>query len=110
MSDPKFEFYEVVRVISCAKDVPVRLLGAEGAILGRTQGDQGDIEWSYAVTFEGEINTWIFMEAELEPTGRFKRREDFYDGSSIRVIVDPATGEGCVIESIIQPKDENGAK
>jgi hypothetical protein len=95
MSDPKFEFYEVVRVISCTKNKPVRLLGAEGAILGRAQGD--DNAWSYAITFDGEDSNWMFMEADLEPTGRSKRREDFYDGSSVKVVVDPVTGKGRLI-------------
>jgi hypothetical protein len=87
---PEYDFYEIVRVISPKKR------GYEGAILGMSQNDLG--KWGYAVFLYEENTVWDFQEDELEPTGRKDRRESFYDGTTIRVQVDPDTGEGTIVD------------
>ena len=87
----RFEFYEVVRVSSQRPEVQ-EIDTFEGAVLGRARNDKG--EWSYAVYVLTLDETWNLNEAELTSTGRFMKREDFKDGESIRIAVDPETGEG----------------
>ena len=89
--EAKFTFYEIVRVISYTRP------GSEGAVLGMAQNDDG--LWYYAIALYDDSNlVWNFREDELEPTGRHDRRESFYDEASIRVRVDPETGEGWIAD------------
>jgi hypothetical protein len=83
---PRFDFYEVVQVASEAGP-KISLKGQTGAVLGRAQSDDG-MSWTYAVRIDSTGICWSFDEDELLPTGLKRKREDFYDGSSIRVIVD----------------------
>jgi len=53
-----------------------------------------DGSWGYAVfLFERSI-VYMFVEADLESTGRFEPPETFRSVDVIRVLVDPVTGEG----------------
>jgi hypothetical protein len=92
--DAKYKFYEVVRVNE--KHYRSMFVNKEGAILGMSQNEQNDM-WGYTLTFDDLPETYGFEEEELEPTGKMKKREDFYDGSSVTVVVDPDTGEGRII-------------
>ncbi len=65
--------------------------------MGRTETEGGDT-WYYAVDVDEEVEGWCFYEHELEATGRQFAREDFYDGSSIRVNVDEL-GRGKIAQS-----------
>jgi hypothetical protein len=65
-------------------------------VLGRAQDESGN--WGYAVFIYAANEVWNFREDELEPTGKMDKRENFYDGSSIGVRVDPDTGEGYLSE------------
>jgi Immunity protein 31 len=85
-SNPRYEFYEVVQVIS-QDESKAKLNGQTGAVLGRAQADDGK-SWSYAVAIDSTEIVWSFDEDELLPTGLVRKREDYYDGSSVRVIVD----------------------
>jgi hypothetical protein len=99
---PKYDFYEIVRVISPKKR------GHEGAVLGRAQNENG--KWGYAVAlYSDDKLVWDFQEDELEPTGRKDRRESFYDGTTIRVQVDPDTGEGTIVDWS-PPRQETGTE
>jgi hypothetical protein len=86
MSQPRFDFYEQVR-ISTTDVGKTHLNGRCGVVLGRTETERGD-SWYYAVDVDEEVEGWCFYEQELEATGRRFAREDFYDGTSIRVHVD----------------------
>jgi hypothetical protein len=93
MSKAKFDFYEVVRVLPTGK-YPHGVSGAFGAVLGRAETDDG--LWTYTLSIEGVEETWSFNEEELEATGQRKTRSDFYDGTKLRVIVDPESGDGRI--------------
>lgn len=73
-----FDFYEVVRVT--ASDVLPR--GTLVTVLARSRDDNGT-EW-YAVT-ESDGEGPVLPGTSLAPTGRRLRREDFYDGTSVKV-------------------------
>lgn len=81
-SAPRFEFYEKVRVV-CADNSLNREVGA---VLGRSQDEKGG--WHYAVAFCSEDKCVMFAEEDLAATGEFTERQEFYDGSSLRVFVD----------------------
>ena len=91
----KFSFYEVVEVKS-DRSILNEIEGLSGVILGMVKNDDGD--WVYAVHIFDTDESWDVRESELISTGKKMAREDFYDGDSISVEVDPETGEG-------KPKD-----
>jgi hypothetical protein len=68
--------------------------GLSGAILGMAENDDGD--WVYAVHILDTDESWDVRESELTATGGFMKREDFYEGDSVRVEVDPESGEGSL--------------
>lgn len=76
-----FDLYEVLRVTG-GDLVP---LGSLVTVLGRSRDDDGT-EW-YAVT-ESDGPCPMLPGNWLTATGRRLRREDFYDGTSIRVTPD----------------------
>ncbi len=88
----KYQFYEVVRI--CEHCQFKEIAGLRGAVLGIAQNSQG--EWGYAVSIDKLDETWDLPESDLEPTGIMRTREEYYDESSIRVVVDPKTGEGKI--------------
>jgi hypothetical protein len=87
----KFEFFEVVKVNSEYKR-DTRVVGLEGTVLGMAQNEQG--LWGYAVFLDKFDEAWDFMENHIDSTGRKDEPSKFYDGTSIKVKVDPKTGEG----------------
>ncbi|WP_197999428.1 Imm31 family immunity protein [Gimesia chilikensis] len=93
----QFQFYEVV-VVEAGSDQSLRgISGEEGAILGMSQDEETGC-WGYAVSLFSTQETWDVSESQLIKTGRMKQRSDFYSGDSIRVIVDPESGEGSLKE------------
>ena len=82
---PMFSFYERVHVRTNDGSL------LTGSIMGRCEND--DQKWHYSVKLDGKPTSSMFPEDELESTGVIDSREDFYDGSSVRVIVDEG-GEG----------------
>lgn len=92
-TNPRYEFYEKVRVTSQAGD-KVKVNGQIGAVLGRVQ--MADRNWYYTVHIYSTDTSWCFFEHELSPTGEQASREDFYDGSSVRVKVDEQ-GRGSIV-------------
>ncbi len=91
--EPKFQYYEIVRVTKSAQPEYVDKLGA---VLGRARNDQQ--RWRYGISLYGFDESVMFDEDELESTGKIEKRETFYSGDSIRVRVDPDTGEGYIID------------
>jgi hypothetical protein len=80
--EPRFDFYETVRYINGEPS----LIGKLGAVLGRSQDSDGT--WAYAIHVYGESHCFCVAESQLESTGQFGKREDFYSGDSIRVSLD----------------------
>ena len=91
----KFEFFEVVR-IDAAPEESEELDGKTGPIVGMAESEDG--RWTYSIYLENQGGAFIVNEDRLTSTGRFVKREDIYDGSSMRVAVDPKTGEGKLVE------------
>jgi hypothetical protein len=83
---PRFQFYEEVRV-QTSDPLKSHVNGALGAVVGRTETED-NTSWYYAVDLHQISEGWCFYENELESTGRIFNREDYYDGTSIRVQVD----------------------
>lgn len=82
MANPKFQFYEVVRLAPTRSEQKA-LAGGEGVVLGMAANEAG--EWSYAVSVTGTDSTRSFEEEDLESTGRIRTREEFYPGGALRV-------------------------
>ncbi len=94
MTEPKFQFYEYVRVVS---DDPAlaEVNGERGAILGRSEDEDGG--FGYAVLIGRDGICWSVDEADLQATGEFGTRADFYDDEPVRVHVDES-GRGTLAE------------
>jgi len=92
-----FDFYEIVRIGKSNSAELSEIVGQEGAVLGRSY-DEIEKQWWYAIFVMKHQECWHVPEQSLERTGRFSKREEFYDGSSIRVSVDPETGEGRIVD------------
>jgi hypothetical protein len=76
--DFAFDFFEVLEVAG-GKVLP---RGSLVCVLGRVREDDGT-EW-YSVT-PNQGDSCMISAPELRATGRHLRREDFYDGSAVRV-------------------------
>lgn len=79
---PRFGFYEKVNVACPANPVD----GELGAVLGRSQGNDG--QWNYAIHIYSHGVSFSLSEKHLVSTGEFAERQEFYDGSSMKVRVD----------------------
>lgn len=96
MTTARFGVLEIVRIVIPHAEDP-DALGKVGAVVGFSQAPTG--EWSYAIYFlDHDEDGWMFEERQLASTGRFCAREEIYPGDRIRVRVDPATGEGTIVE------------
>lgn len=93
--ESKYQFYEVVRVAPSFAG-PQHVVGLEGAVLGMAQDEVG--RWSYGVYLYKLERVWSFSQEDLEVTGVMDRRESFYDGPVITVVVDPWTGKGRITD------------
>ena len=81
----KFKFFEVVKVVSTNSELS-EVNGKIGTITGMVEDDE---LWSYSVSFEDLESSWCLDEIDLVSTHRFAKREDFYTGESIKVLVSP---------------------
>jgi len=90
---PQFDFYDVVRINSGRKAL-AEINGQNGSILGMAENDQG--QWTYSVHMLETEESWSVMENELVATGDKMKRDDFYNGASVRVEVDKNTGKGIL--------------
>jgi len=77
-----FEFYEVVRVLSCV-DKP-HLIGKEGYVAGKSYEDGGPVE-GYAVFIFDVEEMFSFDPNEIVSLGRFVDEDEVMSGESIRV-------------------------
>lgn len=91
MSEPRFAFYEFVRVKSVAQSHAER-----GVVLGRAEHEDGT-SWSYAVLNQFSGETTSYGEHELESTGEIGQREDFFRGKVLRVRIDEH-GAGRIVQ------------
>ena len=91
----RFQFYEVVVVVDNKKESLQALIGREGTILGMSQDEESE-EWGYAVSIESTGETWDIAGRYLESTGKILKRSDFYSEDSVKVKVEPNTGEGSL--------------
>ena len=81
----KFKFYEIVKVVSTNPELS-EINGKIGTILGMSENDG---LWIYSVSFEDLESGWCADEVVLVSTHRFAKREDFYTGESVKVLVSP---------------------
>ena len=84
MTPSPFAFYEVV-VIESSRPELRDVAGERGVIMGMAEEDG---QWSYAVSIESRGTSWSVFKSDIKSTGEVRRREEFYDGSSIRVSKD----------------------
>ena len=93
----KFDFYDVV-LVSSTKSKLSEITNTEGVILGMAQNEETD-NWGYSVSMYVDSDLcWHVMEEDLIATGKRAKEEDFYSGESVRVRVDPETGEGEIAD------------
>ena len=89
----RFNFYDVVQIQGSDGAPLDGVLGKTGTILGMAKNDKTGV-WTYSVSIDPDGDVWSIDEPYLQSTGETKTRSDFYDGESIKVLVNPETGEG----------------
>lgn len=94
MKKGRFNFYEEVVVESTDSSL-AEITGKTGVILGMAEPMEGR-EDEYGVLIYATDEVWQMSEANIRSTGRVRKREDFYDGSSIRIAVDE-NGRGTIV-------------
>lgn len=82
----KFSFYENV-LIGEDDTIPPEIRGKEGVIMGMTNGSNQNYFYSVSIG-EASSESWILEEKHLTSLLFFSEREDFYDGTTIRVSKD----------------------
>ncbi len=81
----KFEFYEHV-MVATTKEVSKDIRGEEGVVMGVSENDG---KTCYALSIESISDELRMVDEEyLTTLNKFSRRDDFYDGESIRVSPD----------------------
>lgn len=95
-NDSLFSFYEVVEVVA-GRPIIGAVVGHRGAVLGMAQNEETRT-WSYSVSMLESGKSLSFRESELVSTGLHMTRADFYDGTSVKVLSDPETGEGSLAD------------
>lgn len=83
----KYNFYDVVKIVPC-KDVPKRLWGTLGVIVGRTTDIALPIEYGVQLD-DDDGNVWQLGPEHLEPTSERRCREAVFSGQSISVASSP---------------------
>lgn len=102
----KYDFYDAVLIKPISgyldmSDLDTReldfqtLVGKKGVILGMVEDNN---EWFYDVTLIDSGEIFTFRESDLEFKGEKKERSDFYTVDTVKVSVDPKTGEGTLFE------------
>jgi hypothetical protein len=81
MTPSRFAFYEEV-IVEPAGSGLEEIAGELGVVLGVAEDGE---RWSYGVSIYSSGVTWTVTESDLKSTGRKRKREEFYDGTSIRV-------------------------
>ncbi len=94
--ESKFKYYEIVKIKKTGFTIKNGLDGLHGVIIGKSIDEMG--KWFYAVDILKIKDGWDLPEEFLESTGAFSSREDIYDGTTVRVKVDPKTGEGEALD------------
>lgn len=93
----KFNFYDIVKVNTTKKHLK-EINGCEGVIRGMAQNEETGL-WGYGVSIYNDNGiVWHVMEDDLRATGKKANPEDFKIGESIKVEVNPKTGEGKISE------------
>ncbi len=92
----KFDFYEIVKVNSTRLSLR-KINGLEGVIRGMSQNEDTG-QWGYAVDIFNDEFGWDIMEYELIATGGKDDPARYKPVATVKVIVDPVTGEGRLKE------------
>lgn len=74
----KIDFFQEVIILKSENHPD--FVGRKGVVLGISEDfdEQGRIKYGYATTVEGAKHVYSFEADQLEPTGIFFKREDFY--------------------------------
>lgn len=97
----KFDFDDIVRIDSKKPEL-AGINNKYGVICGMSTNDEETELYDYAVDILDENNQviegWCVEEEDLQPTGKKANPKDFMTGESIRVRVDPETGQGEIVD------------
>jgi|688.fasta_scaffold552452_2 hypothetical protein len=89
----KFDFYDVVKINS-SRNILKKINGSEGVVLGKAQNEETGL-WSYGVSvYKDNDLVWHVLEEDLLATGKKADPKNFEVVETIRVLVNPETGEG----------------
>ncbi len=92
----KFKYLEVVKVGS---DEITRREGISG-LCGyiQTDGSFYEGEYIWGVYINRKEGVYMLRDSQLTSMGKVLKKEDIYDGTTVRVKVNPKTGEGEALD------------
>ena len=101
----KFDFFDVVIITSTKKKLK-KFNGKKGIVRGVSNNETNPTIYAYSVDILNENNETEFckfiFEEDLHPTGEKADKARMYCGKTIKVRVNPETGEGEIVD-----KDES---
>ena len=93
----KYNFDDLVKVISNKNEL-LKINNRIGIIRGISQSEDNPNVYAYAVDILDHNNEiedgWFIFEEDLQPTGKMANLKNFNHIESVKVYVDPETGEG----------------
>ena len=105
MQKCKFEFYDIVFVDSNKQNLQ-KINGKKGVIRGKSQSEEDPKIFAYAVDIldqSGKTESgWFIFEEDLKSTNKKANPKYFMTEETIKVRVNPETGEGEIVD-----KDES---
>ena len=97
MMNSKFNYYDIT-IIKTTDPKIKKFNGLEATIQGKSQSEEDPAIWAYSVSIDGLDECYFVFEKDLYPTGRIAKEEHYMSQDTIRVRVDPETGEGNIVE------------
>lgn len=101
MYKSKYDFDDIVKVVS-NKPVLKKINGRLGIVIGKAQGEENPEIFYYTInildSFGIRTGCWSVTEDDLQPTGKIATPNNFKTGITVKVKVDPKTGEGSLID------------
>lgn len=97
----KYDFYDIVKIVS-DKPKLQEINGKIGVITGVSTPEDSSRSYAYAVDILNSMGEpedgWFVHEEDLQTTGKKADRSTFEAIESIKVRVDPKTGESHIVE------------
>jgi len=92
----QLEPFDLVKVLENSFSIKEGISGEIGII--QTDGSPYEGETIWGVYIDQKEEMYMLKDSQIKPLGISVSEEEFYDGTWIKVAVDPDTGEGEIVD------------